>query len=169
MLERRRNRSTPCADWKIRIDALRIDEQRRLPNGDGTEANGSAASPATINISDASRDLHAPGWIRRCWVKLPILIRIRCVRSCRVRVMTQARNVAVDATLDATGLLCPLPVLKARRALKPLAAGAILEILATDPGATRDFEHFCQTTGCELLEAREEPGGVLRFWLKKPG
>jgi tRNA 2-thiouridine synthesizing protein A len=83
--------------------------------------------------------------------------------------MTQARNVAVDATLDATGLLCPLPVLKARRALKPLAAGAILEILATDPGATRDFEHFCQTTGCELLEAREEPGGVLRFWLKKPG
>ena len=83
--------------------------------------------------------------------------------------MTQARNVTVDATLDATGLLCPLPVLKARRALKPLAAGAILEILATDPGATKDFEHFCQTTGCELLEASEEPGGVLRFRLKKPG
>ena len=83
--------------------------------------------------------------------------------------MTQARNVTVDTTLDATGLLCPLPVLKARRALKPLAAGAILEILATDPGATKDFEHFCQTTGCELLEASEEPGGILRFRLKKPG
>jgi tRNA 2-thiouridine synthesizing protein A len=82
--------------------------------------------------------------------------------------MTQERNVIADATLDATGLLCPLPVLKARRALKPLAPGAVLEILATDPGATKDFEHFCQTTGCELLEASEEPGGVLRFRLKKP-
>jgi tRNA 2-thiouridine synthesizing protein A len=82
--------------------------------------------------------------------------------------MTQVHNVTADATLDATGLLCPLPVLKARRALKPLAPGAVLEILATDPGATKDFEHFCQTTGCELLEASEEPGGVLRFRLKKP-
>ncbi len=74
-----------------------------------------------------------------------------------------------DATLDATGLLCPLPVLKARRALKPLPAGAVLEVLATDPGATKDFEHFCQTTGCELLEVSEQSGGVLRFLLKKPG
>ena len=55
------------------------------------------------------------------------------------------------------------------RALKPLAPGAVLEILATDPGAAKDFEHFCQTTGCELLEASEQPGGVLRFRLKKPG
>jgi tRNA 2-thiouridine synthesizing protein A len=75
----------------------------------------------------------------------------------------------ITPTLDATGLLCPLPVLKARRALKPLAAGAVLEVLATDPGATKDFEHFCQTTGCELLESSELPGGVLRFRLKKPG
>ena len=74
-----------------------------------------------------------------------------------------------DATLDATGLLCPLPVLKARRALKPLAPGAVLEVLATDPGAVRDFEHFCRTTGCELLEATAAPDGVLRFLLKKPG
>ncbi len=58
----------------------------------------------------------------------------------------------IATTLDATGLLCPLPVLKARRALKPLAPGAVLEVLATDPGAVKDFEHFCQTTGCELLE-----------------
>ena len=49
--------------------------------------------------------------------------------------MTQAGNLAADATLDATGLLCPLPVLKARRALKPLAPGGVLEVLATDPGA----------------------------------
>ena len=73
-----------------------------------------------------------------------------------------------DNTLDATGLLCPLPVLKARRALKAVPAGGVLEVLATDPGATKDFQHFCQTTGCELLESGEQPGGVLRFLLKKP-
>jgi len=83
--------------------------------------------------------------------------------------MKQAGNATVDATLDATGLLCPLPVLKARRALKPLAPGAILEVLATDPGAIQDFQHFCQTTGCELLEASEQPGEVLRFLMRKPG
>ena len=83
--------------------------------------------------------------------------------------MTQAGNLAADATLDATGLLGPLPVLKARRALKPLAPGGVLEVLATDPGAMKDFEHFCQTTGCELLEASEQPGGVLRFLMRKPG
>lgn len=86
--------------------------------------------------------------------------------------MDEARGAAStrpDATLDATGLLCPLPVLKARRALKPLPPGAILEVLATDPGAVKDFEHFCKTTGCELVELREEAGGVLRFLLRKPG
>jgi tRNA 2-thiouridine synthesizing protein A len=83
--------------------------------------------------------------------------------------MTQADKTMADATLDATGLLCPLPVLKARRALKPLAPGAVLEVIATDPGATKDFEHFCATTGCELLEASEQPGGILRFRMRKPG
>ena len=73
-----------------------------------------------------------------------------------------------DSTLDATGLLCPLPVLKARRALKAVPAGGVLEVLATDPGATKDFEHFCQTTGCTLVAAGEQPGGILRFLLKKP-
>jgi tRNA 2-thiouridine synthesizing protein A len=82
--------------------------------------------------------------------------------------MTQA-NTVVDATLDATGLLCPLPVLKARRALKSLAPGAVLEVLATDPGAIKDFEHFCATTGCELIEASEQPGRVLRFRMRKAG
>ena len=73
------------------------------------------------------------------------------------------------AILDTKGLLCPLPVLKARRALKPLAPGAVLEVLATDPGAVKDFEHFCKTTGCDLLEFAEEAGGILRFRLRKPG
>jgi tRNA 2-thiouridine synthesizing protein A len=77
-------------------------------------------------------------------------------------------DVPADTTLDATGLLCPLPVLKARRALRDVPAGGILEVLATDPGAVKDFEHFCATTGCELLAAIET-GGVLTFRLKKPG
>ena len=73
-----------------------------------------------------------------------------------------------DSTLYATGLLCPLPVLKARRALKSVPPGGLLEVLATDPGAIKDFEHFCHTTGCELVEAGEQEGGILRFLLKKP-
>jgi tRNA 2-thiouridine synthesizing protein A len=82
--------------------------------------------------------------------------------------MTQA-SAETAATLDVTGLLCPLPVLKARQALKPLTPGAVLEVLATDPGAVKYFEYFCQATGCELLESSEKPGGVLRFLLKKLG
>ncbi len=69
-------------------------------------------------------------------------------------------------TLDCTGLLCPLPVLKARKALKPLAPGAALEIRATDKGALKDFEAFCRTTGNELLSSREE-GGVFVFVIRK--
>jgi tRNA 2-thiouridine synthesizing protein A len=68
-------------------------------------------------------------------------------------------------TLDTKGLSCPLPVLKARKALKELAPGDTLEILSTDPGAVRDFEAFCRTTGNELVES-EEVDGVFRFLLK---
>ena len=75
---------------------------------------------------------------------------------------------AADRTLDATGLKCPLPVLKARRALRDVPAGGLLEVLATDPGATQDFAHFCTTTGCEMVESGEAEG-ILRFLLKKPG
>lgn len=74
-----------------------------------------------------------------------------------------------DVLLDATGLLCPLPVLKARRALRDVPPGGILRVLATDPGAVKDFEHFCQTTGCELVESGQQREGVFRFRLKKPG
>ena len=70
--------------------------------------------------------------------------------------------------LDAKGLKCPLPVLKARKAMRDVPEGGVLRVIATDPGAAKDFEHFCHTTGCELLEA-SETDGVLRFRLKKPG
>jgi tRNA 2-thiouridine synthesizing protein A len=74
---------------------------------------------------------------------------------------------AADATLDARGLKCPLPVLKARRALKDVPPGGRLRVLATDPGAVKDFAHFCATTGCELLESGQA-GEVLSFLLRKP-
>ena len=53
--------------------------------------------------------------------------------------------------LDARGLICPLPVLKARKILRAVAVGETVVVLATDPGAPKDFEHFCATTGNELV------------------
>jgi tRNA 2-thiouridine synthesizing protein A len=73
----------------------------------------------------------------------------------------------VDHLLDARGLNCPLPILKAKKALKDVPPGGTLEILATDPGAVADFQAFCRTTGNELVEHSEE-GRVYRFLLRKP-
>lgn len=70
-------------------------------------------------------------------------------------------------TLDARDLKCPLPVLKARRALKTVAPGGLLTVLATDPGAPKDFEHFCATTGCTLVESSERDG-VFTIVVRKP-
>lgn len=70
-----------------------------------------------------------------------------------------------DVTLDAKGLNCPLPILKARKALKDVPAGGTLEILATDPGAVADFEAFCRQTGNELLEHSVDDD-VFRFLIK---
>ncbi len=71
-----------------------------------------------------------------------------------------------DHTLDAKGLNCPLPILKARKALKEVPADGTLEILATDPGSVADFEAFCRQTGNELVEHSED-GGTYRFLIKK--
>jgi len=69
-------------------------------------------------------------------------------------------------TLDTKGLNCPIPVLKARRAMKTLAPGDMLEVLATDPGSVKDFDEFCKTTGDTLLEQREADG-VFVFLIRK--
>ena len=68
--------------------------------------------------------------------------------------------------LDATGLNCPLPILRAKKALGTLEAGQILHIIATDPGSVKDFEAFAKQTGHELLESGEE-GGKYSFYIKK--
>jgi tRNA 2-thiouridine synthesizing protein A len=62
-------------------------------------------------------------------------------------------NAAMDDLLDARGLKCPLPVLKARKALARVPVGGVLAVLVTDPGAPADFAHFCQVTGNEMAGA----------------
>ena len=74
----------------------------------------------------------------------------------------------VAQTLDTKGLNCPLPILKAKKAIKDLQSGEVLEILATDPGSVKDFEAFARATGNELMESNEDDG-VFRFLLKKSG
>ncbi|MBC8239785.1 MAG: sulfurtransferase TusA family protein [Alphaproteobacteria bacterium] len=74
-----------------------------------------------------------------------------------------------DQQLDAKGLNCPLPILRAKKAIKSMDTGATLEVEATDPGAIKDFAAFCRVTGNELLESSEEDGGIYRFLIKKSG
>ena len=71
-----------------------------------------------------------------------------------------------DHTLDALGLLCPLPVLKARKRLQSLASGQVLRMLADDPAAIVDVPHFCNEAGHQLL-TQSEAGGVLTFDIRK--
>ncbi len=68
--------------------------------------------------------------------------------------------------LDAQGLLCPLPVLRARKVIKTLPTGSYLEILATDPGSLEDFAAYCKSTGNELVNASESDG-IIRFLIRK--
>jgi len=68
--------------------------------------------------------------------------------------------------LDAKGLNCPLPILKARKALQGVPAGGLLEIHATDPGSVKDFDAFCRQTGNELLSSSQE-GNVFKFVIKR--
>ena len=71
-----------------------------------------------------------------------------------------------DQTLDAKGLNCPLPILRAKKALKDMASGQILQILATDPGAVADFQAFCRTTGNELIDSKQD-GKVFTFLIRR--
>jgi tRNA 2-thiouridine synthesizing protein A len=73
-----------------------------------------------------------------------------------------------DDELDARGLLCPLPVLKARKRLGPLAPGAVLRLLADDPAALIDVPHFCAEAGHELL-GREDLDHRCHAWLIRRG
>jgi tRNA 2-thiouridine synthesizing protein A len=71
-----------------------------------------------------------------------------------------------DEVLDASGLNCPLPILRAKKALNGMESGKVLRIIATDPGSVKDFEAFAKQTGNELMESTEE-GGKFMFLMKK--
>ncbi|MCI3944404.1 hypothetical protein K0038_01417 [Pseudomonas syringae] len=73
---------------------------------------------------------------------------------------------ACDAELDASGLNCPLPLLKAKMELNGLASGAVLKVIATDAGSQRDFRTFARLAGHALIHEEVE-AGVYRYWLRK--
>jgi tRNA 2-thiouridine synthesizing protein A len=72
---------------------------------------------------------------------------------------------AFDRELDVRGLSCPLPILRAKKALGDLTTGQVLKVVATDPGSVKDFEAFCKQTGNELLSSSSGP--EFTFLMKK--
>jgi len=72
----------------------------------------------------------------------------------------------ITAHLDAKGLSCPMPIVKTAQAIKPLASGSLLEVLATDPGSVKDFAAWSRSTGHELVEQSVD-GAVYRFVIRR--
>ena len=72
----------------------------------------------------------------------------------------------VDKILDVRGLVCPLPLLKAKQELNGLDSGLLLQVVCTDPGSVRDFEVFARQSGNQLLR-QEENDGVYSHWLRR--
>ena len=71
-----------------------------------------------------------------------------------------------DKELDARGLNCPLPILRAKKALNDMQSGQVLKIVATDPGSVKDFQAFAKQTGNDLLQ-QAEADKLFTFFLKR--
>ena len=71
-----------------------------------------------------------------------------------------------DQILDTKGLNCPIPIVKAKKALQGMSSGQVLEVLATDPGSVKDFEAFSRKTQNEILDWNEDDG-VFTFHIKR--
>lgn len=71
-----------------------------------------------------------------------------------------------DKELDARGLRCPLPILRCKKGMAEIDGGQVLKVLATDPGAVKDFQAFCRQTGHELL-SQEEQDKEFTFYIRK--
>jgi len=80
--------------------------------------------------------------------------------------MENITEMEFDETLDARGLNCPLPILKAKVALNKMAANKILHVEATDPHSRIDFEAYCARTGHEIIRITET-GNVLEFYIRR--
>ena len=74
----------------------------------------------------------------------------------------------MEVDLDTKGMNCPMPILKAKKAMNQLDPGSTLRIFATDPGSVEDFDAFCRTGGHELVESTEADG-VFTYKIKKGG
>lgn len=72
----------------------------------------------------------------------------------------------VTQTIDARGLSCPMPIVKTAQAIRSVASGTLIEVLATDPGSLKDFAAWSRTTGHELVEQTTE-GGTFRFVIRR--
>jgi tRNA 2-thiouridine synthesizing protein A len=72
----------------------------------------------------------------------------------------------VDLEVDARGLNCPLPILRAKKGINTLVSGQILKVIATDPGSVKDLEAFCKQTGNELLDSSQQ-NGEYHFNIRK--
>ncbi|GAB3262061.1 sulfurtransferase TusA family protein [Chitinimonas naiadis] len=71
-----------------------------------------------------------------------------------------------NLSVDLSGLNCPLPILRAKKALADLPSGTVLHLVCTDPGTPADFEAFCRQTGHELAH-HEQADGKFLFWLRR--
>ena len=71
-----------------------------------------------------------------------------------------------DKFLDAKGLACPMPIVRAKKAIEELSQGQILEIHATDKGSKQDLTAWAKSSGHQLLKDREE-NGIFMFWIKR--
>jgi len=71
-----------------------------------------------------------------------------------------------DKTLDCSGMLCPVPVIKTSKAIKEVQVGEVLQMIATDPGAPADMEAWSRQTGNELLDSHQE-GGKFVFYFRR--
>ena len=77
-------------------------------------------------------------------------------------------NQGFDQELDARGLNCPLPILRAKKSIVALGSGQVLRIIATDPGSVKDFEAFCKQTGNTLVSSGQAEG-AYEFLIRKAG
>ena len=80
--------------------------------------------------------------------------------------MNTPGNDPEDELLDTSGLLCPLPVLKARKRLSSAPSGTVLRVRATDPASVIDFPHFCEQSGHQLLE-QSKHNEVFEFRIRR--
>lgn len=83
--------------------------------------------------------------------------------------MTSSSSDPYHVILDARGLICPMPVLKAKKSLRDVPTGGVLKVMATDPGSVADMKSFCEMTGNKLISSAQEDDVFIYFIEKSEG